>query len=183
MSASDKPTSLELLLPDQAYNIKAPPTEATPSDASPSTDSQSSSNIDDSIVAAKLIRLCLTFDDAMRNGPSDVVHRLGDKYVHPEFTARLDTAYISSWQVYCTIMDRWIASNPGYHNTIRAATADISDDGRDATVYLLMEAVGWPVELKRMVVSVLKWKLRRRKWALYENITMRGCDTFDIGVG
>ncbi|KAF2165470.1 hypothetical protein M409DRAFT_24320 [Zasmidium cellare ATCC 36951] len=174
----DKTTSLSLLLPDSPTITKSEPSEA-----SPSSESQASTNIDDSQVATELIRISRSFEDAMRNGPPAFLTSLSERHVSPDFTARLDTASIPSWSVYCAVMARWIAANPGYQNTITAATADISDDGRDATVYFLMEAVGWPVELKRMVVSVLKWKKRRRRWLCYENITMRGCDTFDIGGG
>lgn len=171
-----KTSSLSLLLPESPTVTKSEPSET-----SPSSESHSSTNIDDSCVQAELIRISRSFEHAMRNGPPAFLASLAERYVSPEFTARLDTTIIPSWQVYCAIMARWIAANPGYQNTIKAATVDVSDDGRDATVYFLMEAVGWPVELKRMVVSVLKWKKRKRRWLCYENITMRGCDTFDIG--
>ncbi|KAK4503128.1 hypothetical protein PRZ48_006555 [Zasmidium cellare] len=175
----DKTTSLSLLLPESPTLVKSEAGEPSPTSES----QDSSTNLDDRNVAAELIRISRSFEDAMRNGPPAFLATLSDRYVSPDFTARLDTANIPSWQVYCAVISRWIAANPGYQNTITAATADISDDGRDATVYFLMEAVGWPVELKRMVVSVLKWKKRRRRWLCYENITMRGCDTFDIGGG
>lgn len=174
----DKTTSLSLLLPPPEPIVKS-----ESSGPSPSSDSQASTNVDETDTAAELIRISRSFEDAMRNGPPAFLASLSDRYIAPGFTARLDTSFIPTWQVYCAVMARWIASNPGYQNTITAATADVSDDGRDATVYFLMEAIGWPVELKRMVVSVLKWKKRRRRWLCYENITMRGCDTFDIAVG
>lgn len=177
MPKNNQLTSLDLLLPEQT-TPQRDPTETTPS-----SESQSSTNLDDTRIASELIRISRSFEDAMRNNDPGPLQFLANTYVHPDFTARFDTAHIPSWQMYCAIMARWIAANPGYQNTIRAATADVSDDGRDARVYFLMEAIGWPVQLKRMVVSVLKWKKRKGKWLCYENITMRGCDTFDIGAG
>ena len=62
-----------------------------------------------------------------------------------------------------------------------ATSADVREEERQATVYILMEVTGWPVKLKRLVVSVLKWKKIKKRWVCYENVTMRGIDTFATG--
>lgn len=166
-SARDSASSLALLLP----YFNSP--ENTPSPSSHADETTSKT-------AAELIRISRSFEDLIQNGPEDELASLAARYIHPNFTARLanDLPVIGSWEEYVRVLRIWVNSNPGYQKSIVATACNVEEEEREASVYICIEVTGWPVQLKRLVVSVLKWKLRKRKWLCYDNSVMRGIDMF-----
>lgn len=166
--------SLDLLLPGSNYNNGSHYSSATSASTPESPDdSHPSAN-----TAAELTRISHSFEEAIKSGDVERINSLSERHIDPDFTARFDTALVDSWDKYVQLMRLWVQANPRFQKSTVATSADVREEQRHATIYILMEVTGWPVQLKRLVVSVLKWRRRNRQWACYENVTMRGIDTF-----
>ncbi|CAK4035027.1 Hypothetical predicted protein [Lecanosticta acicola] len=164
-SVRDATSSLALLLP----HFSSP--EDTPSPTS-------QPDAPTSRTANELIRISRSFEDVIQSGSDETLAEMTERHIHPHFCARFDTAFIGSWEEYVRVLRIWVGSNPAYQKSIVATACNVEEEEREAAVYILIEVTGWPVQLKRLVVSVLKWRKRKRKWLCYENSTMRGIDTF-----
>jgi len=99
------------------------------------------------------------------------------RHIHPKFRATFGTPESYDWSRYakhCGLYEGHSCTS--YEVNIINVTADISDSNGTGVVNLLTEVMCWTTNLRKVVITVHKWRKRHNEWLCFEAISMIGID-------
>lgn len=104
-------------------------------------------------------------------------------FVAPDFKA-VNSGHpdCTSYREFLDLHREFARIHPEYHVNVINTSIDMDERSGHASVFMLMEILGRPAEIRRGAVIVWKWRKRFGRWMLFRQVGARGmCGVLEDG--